>query len=274
MVYSLGDRQKTYEQAYDSRIIRRLPVIVRVDGRSFHKVTKKLSRPYSASMVNLMANTMFLVAKEMDGCVFAYQQSDEITFVLRNDQSLESEPWFNNRVQKIASISAAMTTSTFIKLHQSMDDPPQLIGNTLFDARVFAVPSINEAINNLIFRQQDCIRNAITGAAQAELGKIFGRKKTFKTLQNKNAQERMQLLLDECDIDFNSYYPAAFRHGVAAYKIPQLIDTDEGQVTRHKWVMDTQLPKFVENRAFIMGILNTGRDIFRLRDLDEDTRIG
>ena len=271
MVYSLGDRHKGYEDAYNLQIIRRIPVIIRVDGKNFSRVTRKLSRPYSASMVNLMANTMLDVAKKIEGCVFAYQQSDEITFVLRNDQSLDSEPWFSNRVQKIASITASLTTNTFKKLFDNMNNPPSLIGDAIFDARVFAVPSINEAINNLIFRQQDCIRNAITAAAQAELSKEFGKKTAFKMLQKKNSAERSELLLSECDINFESFYPKGFRHGIAAYRVPKIIETDDGQITRQRWAIDTNLPKFAEDRAFIQGILNTGRDIFRAeRDLDDE----
>jgi len=122
----------------------------------------------------LMANTMIDMAKELEGCIFAYQQSDEVTFVLRNDQSLEAQPWFDNRIQKMASISGAMATDIFKDLYDSLSERPDLEWPALFDARAFGVPSMSEVANNLVFRQQDCIRNAVTNVVQTELAKRFG----------------------------------------------------------------------------------------------------
>jgi len=102
---TLGDRQKDYEQYYDQRILRRLPLIIRVNGNGFSRVTKKLARPFCPIMLRLMSNTMLETAKSIQGCVFAYHQSDQITFVIRNDQSLDTEPWFSNKIQKVTSIT-------------------------------------------------------------------------------------------------------------------------------------------------------------------------
>lgn len=267
--YSLGDRQKGYELASDFCLMRRVPVIIRVDGRSFSKATRRLTRPYCPRMIELMSTTMLLAAKQIDGATFAYQQSDEITFVLRNDQSLDTIPWFGNRVQKIASITAGLCTYIFNEELWTMDDPPELMGPTLFDARAFTVPSAGEAINNLVFRQQDCSRNALTAAAYAALGKKFGKKTAYRMLHGKGHEERAGLLLDECGIDFERDYPVAFKHGVAAYRTPHLVDTEQGKVTRHKWIVDLDFPKITENRDFVEGIIDTGSDVLRPeRDLE------
>jgi len=268
--YTLGDRQKGYELASDFALMRRVPVIVRVDGRSFSKATRRLTRPYCNRMVELMSTTMLLAVKQIDGAVFAYQQSDEITFVIRNDQSLDTVPWFGNRIQKIASVTAGLVTFVFNEELWTMNDAPELIGPTLFDARVFTVPNASEAINNLVFRQQDCIRNALTAAAHAALGKKFGKKSAYQILHGKGHEERAQLLLEECGIDFEHDYPVAFKHGIAAYRAPHLVDTDEGKVTRHKWILDLEFPKITESREFIEGIIDTGSDVLRPeRDLDD-----
>ena len=270
MAYDLGERHKNYEEAYDLKIIRRIPIIIRIDGRSFSRLTKRLPRPFSGDMINLMSNAMLVVAKEIEGCVFGYQQSDEITLILRNDQSLTSEPWFGNRVQKMVSVASASATQAFNDLYKKMPEPIELVGPAIFDARVFGVPSINEAVNNLIFRQQDCLRNAVTAAAQAELRSRHGRKTADRILQKRTTIERAEMLRDECGIDFNTHYPSAFRNGVATYKIPKIIETENGQLTRQRWALDTDIPVFSKSRDFILGILNTGRDIFRAdRDLDD-----
>ena len=54
--------------------------------------------------MDIMATTLIETVKQIDGAVFGYQQSDEITFVLRNDWTNDTDPWFSNRVQKIISM--------------------------------------------------------------------------------------------------------------------------------------------------------------------------
>lgn len=268
MVESLSSRQKAYEQSYDQQIIRRLPIIIRCDGRKFHRVTRKLQRPFCDKMLSLMANTMLHTAMEIEGAIFAYQQSDEITFVVRNDKSFESEPWFHNRIQKIASITASVTTLAFMKNILMMSDPPEIVGDAVFDCRVFAVPSLAEAANNLVFRQQDCFRNAINGAAQAELTRLCGKKTALGMLHGKKSREKISMLSSECDIDYEGYYPSAFRKGSAAYKVPTIIETENGDVPRNKWIIDRNIPGFVEDRNFLLNILHSGHDVFRSdRDL-------
>ena len=264
MYDSLGSRQKDYEDAFDSTIIRRTPVIVRVDGRSFSRVCRKLQKPYEPLLLEAMAQTMFYVVSEMMAAVFAYQQSDEITFVLRNDQSLDSEPWYGNRIQKIASISASLATLGFNKAVANLDKKIDLMGDALFDARVFGMPTLGEVVNNLIWRQQDCTRNAISGAAQTLLGRKFGKKTALKMLHGQSTKDKLELLQSELGIDFEEEFPRSFRMGVGAYKIPIIVPSHNGEVlTRKKWMIDWELPNFVIDRDFIYNIIFSGSDVFR-----------
>lgn len=264
MYDTLGDRQKDYEKAFDYTLIRRTPIIVRVDGRSFHRVCRKLKKPYEPLLLEAMADTMFYVVSEMAGAVFAYQQSDEITFVLRNDQSLDSEPWYGNRIQKISSISSSLATLGFNKAVTKLDKKLDLVGDAVFDARVFAMPTIGEVVNNLIWRQQDCTRNAISGAAQAILGKKFGKKTGLKMLHGQSAKDKVELMKTECGIDFEQEFPASYRMGVGAYKVPIIIPSrDGGDSTRKKWTIDWELPNFVTERDFIHNLIFSGHDVFR-----------
>lgn len=255
----LANRQKKYEKAYDQEIIRRLPIIIRIDGKNFSKVTKKLPRPFDSDFMDLMANTMLSLVKDVDGTVFAYQQSDEITLVLRNDQTFDTEPYFGNRIQKLVSISAANATYEFN--NQLLKSNIKLTRKALFDARVCAVPSITEAANNLIWRQQDCMRNAVANAARSELG--------HNLVKHKNQAQQLQLLKDKCNIVFDTYYPSKYKLGIASYRVPTFVDTKYGRVSRNKWVLDYNIPKFSDDREFLLEILNSGRDIFRAdRDLN------
>ena len=268
MFDSLGDRQKAYEAAYDSEVIRRIPVMVRVDGRSFHRVCKKLQKPYEPLLLEAMAHTMFYVVSEMAGAVFAYQQSDEITFVLRNDQSLDSEPWYGNRIQKICSIAGSLATLGFAKSLSEMGTKLDLCGDALFDARVWGMPNVSEVVNNLVWRQQDCTRNAISGAAQAILGRKFGKKTGLKMLHGRSSKEKIELMLTECGIVFEEEFPSAFRMGVGAYKVPMIFHSKTGEdSTRKKWTIDWDLPNFITERDFIYNLIFSGHDVFRADSL-------
>lgn len=269
MLESLADRQKQYERNFDYSLMRRCPIIIRADGRSFSRVTRKLQKPYCAELLDVMSKAMLYAVSEMQGAIFAYQQSDEITYVLRNDQSLESEPWYQNRVQKIVSIAASLTTLGFNKFIQESTIKSDIIGDAIFDARVFEVPSITEVSNNLIWRQQDCIRNAISSASQFELGNKFGKKTTLKLLHKKASSEKKELLLNNCGIDFEDYYPSEFKNGVATYKVPYLITgKDEEILSRSKWILNTDLPNFVKDKDFLLNILINGKDIYRGLELN------
>lgn len=256
---SISDRQKDYEHVVDYQLMKRVPVMIRVDGKGFTKLTQNLERP-SYDFLHVMANTMLYCIKEMQGAVFGYAQSDEITFVLKNDQSLESAPWFQNRVQKIASTSAALATKGFERSLQTLDKSLDLVGDAIFDARTFSVPSIGEAANNLIWRQQDCYRNAVSMASQNNLLQKIGDKKALRLLHGKSTQERKKLLLEKCGIDFDDRYQPSFRKGIAAYRIPTLVKDD---VSRNKWTLNFDLPFFVEDKDFLYNILLNGHDIFR-----------
>lgn len=258
---NLGDRQKSYESAYDLRIIRNLPVIVRVDGKSFSRLTKKLERPYCPAMLGLMAATLKKTIIDMDGAIFGYQQSDEMTFVIRNDRSVNTDPWFANRVQKLASITASMVTYNFFQLYSELEPKLDLIGNALFDSRAFAVPNIDECANNLVFRQADCCRNAVTAVCQYYFSSKFGRKKSESLLFKKSTSDKISELKSQFDVDMDSF-PKSFRNGVSCYKIPKIIDRDGEAIKRNVWKLDFDTELFVDNRDWLMSILNNGHGVF------------
>jgi tRNA(His) 5'-end guanylyltransferase len=216
-----------------------------------------------------MSHTMLQLVKQVDGAVFAYQQSDEISIVLRNDQTNDTDPWFGNRPQKISSVAASIATYEFNHYFWNMPDPPKLEEPALFDARTFGIPNTSEVINYLVFRQQDCMRNAITAATYTCLNHKYGRRKMHQMLDGRSLSDRQDLLWDECGIDYHQDYPPAFRRGIAAYQAPRFVDTPHGQMTKHRWVLDLNLPRITDDRDFVHGILTTGRDIFRQdRDLN------
>lgn len=250
---TLSDRMKEYESVSDFKLMRRCPVIIRLDGRAFSKVTRKLEKP-SKPFAEAMSFAMFNVVKDIEGAVFSYTQSDEVTILLKNDQSNFSQPWFDNRIQKITSIAASEMTYYFIKELNRLNLE---VNKTVFDCRVFTVPSLIEAVNHLIWRQRDCIRNMISVVVDSNLRAKFGAKKTQEILHNKGAKERIQLLYDECIIDFWKDIDPMFIRGVAAYKSPEeKMDLNEEKFIRNTWILNKNLPEFENDFSLIEKAYN------------------
>ena len=111
---SLGDRMKSnYEERSRVYLTRRTPVIIRLDGKSFHTFTRKLQKPYDAIFHDTMNDTLEFLCKNIQGCKFGYTQSDEITLVLTDYDTLTTDAWFDYQVQKMCSIAASMATLEF-----------------------------------------------------------------------------------------------------------------------------------------------------------------
>lgn len=255
---SIGDRMKCYEAVSKTYLMRRTPVIIRLDGKAFHTFTRGLDKPFDDVFVKLMQNTMLDLCNEIQGCVLGYTQSDEITLVLIDYQNRDTCAWFDNQVQKMVSISSSLATLFFNKhlseflrdLEDDMEAADYHIPNAnsykknealwcrwidkeykaVFDSRVFNIPQY-EVINNLIWRQQDATRNSINSVAQS----LF----PHKDIQGINVKDIQNKMLTEKDVNWNNY-PVHLKRGCCAIK------NSDG-----KWVIDLNIPIFTEDRDYI-----------------------
>lgn len=255
---TLGTRMKEYEAVSKNHLMRRTPVIIRLDGKAFHTFTRGLNKPFDSDFVTMMQQTMLHLCENIQGCVLGYTQSDEITLVLVDYQNRDSCAWFDNQVQKIASISASMATLYFNReLSEMLRDLEEDLAaadyslpqahmyetnskkydkwydkeyRAVFDSRVFNLPQY-EVINNLIWRQQDATRNSINSVAQS----LF----SHKELQGISSKDLQNKMLTERDVNWNDY-PTHLKRGCCAIK------DSEG-----KWVLDINIPIFTEDRDYI-----------------------
>lgn len=253
---SLGDRMKQYESDSDITLMRRCPVVIRVDGKGFSKWTKKkkLSKPFDPLFVRIMQDTMLDVASGIEGCVFGYTQSDEMTFILRNDQSLESEPWFGNRLQKVCSVVSSMVTANFNwRVLQCLNPATTLLAH--FDARVFTVPDLDEAANALVWRQNDATKNSISTACYYEVAKEIGKGHARALMAGQNGKVQQEILFQRTGKNWNDY-PTQLKRGAACYRKPTEVETPEGTIERKKWAVDKDIPVFTQNREWLMNRLN------------------
>lgn len=96
----LGKRMKTYYEAISkTKLMRRCPVAVRLDGKNFHTFTRGFHKPFDVVLIKSMQNTMKYLCENIQGCVLGYTQSDEITLILVDYKNLNSAAWFDYEVQ-------------------------------------------------------------------------------------------------------------------------------------------------------------------------------
>lgn len=173
---NLGDRMKRYESVYQTRLIPRSYTIIRIDGKSFHTYTKNLKKPFDKGLVDDMIKTTKYLCENIQGCKLGYVQSDEISLLLTDFDTHETQAWFGNETQKMLSISASMTTAKFNHLRierfinsSKFFERPEIdvIKLANFDSRVFQVPNLSEVYNYFLWRQKDAIRNSISASAQS-----------------------------------------------------------------------------------------------------------
>ena len=227
---ALGTRMKTfYEQVPKTRLVRRMPVAIRLDGKAFHTFTRGFQKPFDEVLGNAMVRTMEYLCKSIQGCVFGYTQSDEITLLLIDYQTLDTSAWFNYEVQKMCSISASMATIAFNKyfFEEARDWYNRQLPSTLqceqnivkqwkvykiaaekgamFDARCFNIPK-EEACNLVYWRQLDATRNSIQMVGQANF--------SHSELQGCSCSVIQDMLHEQKGINWNDF-PTRWKRGTA-----------------------------------------------------------
>ena len=162
----LGDRMKQWEFVETSRkAMRGLPLLARLDGRSFHTYTRGLDRPFDTRLSRCMLGTMEYLVKETHALT-GYVQSDEITLLWDVDVNSESQFLFDGKFQKLVSVLAGMASAKFSRLaNKFLPLKDELL--PVFDCRVWQVPTKAEAANVFLWRELDATKNAISMAALA-----------------------------------------------------------------------------------------------------------
>lgn len=193
---NLHERMKRYEAVSQSYLMRRTPVIIRLDGVAFHTFTKHFDKPFDMTFNDSMIYTAQYLVNTIQGCVLGYTQSDEISLVLQDYKKLGTDAWFGYNIQKITSVSAKMATAAFIGFFKHFSDKVNdtkhmiiytaaIAENVGFDSRCFNLP-FEEVNNYLIDRQHDATRNSINLLAQQ-----YYSQKELEGINSKNLQNKL-----------------------------------------------------------------------------------
>ena len=268
----LGKRMKEYyENIPKIKLMRRTPVIIRIDGKAFHTFTRGFKKPFDEILIKSMQETTKYLCENIQNCVLGYTQSDEISLLLVDYKNLNSSAWFNYEIQKVCSIAASMATMAFNKsfiknAEEFMTDcassyemeglygketeewrlcdiyQKALEKGAMFDARCFNIPR-EEVTNYFHWRQLDATRNSIQMVGQANF--------SHKELQNKSCNDIQNMLLTQKDINWNNM-PIYQKRGSTCIKYIKSVDYPDGTTTeRSKWKIDNEIPIFKDNRNYI-----------------------
>jgi len=263
---SLGDRMKGYENIPRTYLIRRMPCIIRIDGKAFHTFTRGFQRPFDEVFMKTMWETTKYLCENIQGCKIAYTQSDEISLLFTDYDELTTSAWFDKNIQKMVSVSASMATLAFNNAfarniftlkydnyNNKMSDTYLKKTNTaLFDSRVFTIPK-EDVCNYFVWRQQDATRNAIQMVGRGNF--------SDKELHKVNCNQIQEKLFQEKGINFNDL-PVYQKRGICVIKKSFIKENEkplitgsgiyfEGQVERTEWTIDDNIPVFTQNREYI-----------------------
>ena len=288
MYNELSIRMKTfYEQIPKIKLIRRMPVIMRLDGKAFHTFTKGFKKPFDEILIKTMQETTKYLCENIQGCVLGYTQSDEISLLLVDYKKLNSDAWFDYEVQKMCSIAASMVTMIFnkeliknikeydikcssmiqyVELQKLHNDYIKELNKAvekgaMFDARCFNIPK-EEVTNYIYWRQLDASRNSVQMVGQANF--------SHKELKNKSCNDIQDMLMIQEGINWNDF-PVYQKRGTCVIKEEYFIN-DKGEeiendfiinksveniTKRTRWFIDKNIPLFKgEDRNYVEKLFN------------------
>ena len=269
----IGKRMKEYyENIPKNKLMRRAPVIIRIDGKAFHTFTRGFKRPFDEILIKSMQETMKYLCENIQGCVLGYTQSDEISLLLVDYKNLNSSAWFDYEVQKMCSIAASMATMAFNKsftknAEEFMTDcaasyemeglcgkgteeyklcevyQKAMEKGAMFDARCFNIPK-EEVTNYFYWRQLDAIRNSIQMIGQANF--------SHRELQFKTCEDIKDMLYVKNEIVWE-LLPTYKQRGSCCIKQDRIYEN----ILRKQWVIDNNIPLFKdEGRDYIEVLVN------------------
>lgn len=290
----LGNRMKAfYEEIPKTRLMRRCPVVIRIDGKAFHTFTRGFKRPFDYVLIKTMQETARYLCENIQGCQLAYTQSDEISLLLIDYQRFETSAWFDYEVQKVCSISASIATMAFNKFfseniqdfgYDCCYDPDndnfgdkvvdgreedyaryksvymKKLNSAMFDSRVFNIPK-EEVTNYFYWRQLDASKNSIQMVGQANF--------SHKELQYKACNDIQDMLMTQKGINWNDF-PAYKKRGSCVIRNRIVLETNgvtekcmlcDPKQGENNWIIDCDIPIFKgDGREYIEQLVNVGEE--------------
>lgn len=187
-----------FEVFKEIKIVPNCYIIARLDGKGFSRLTESmnLEKPFDKKFKEAMVESIKGLMKET-GAILAFFESDEISLLFKNDSD-----FFKRRLEKLNSVLPSILTAECMSQEIFKGFKP------VFDCRILVCPTREDVFNVFRWRQNDSLRNCLSGFAFWELVKSGkSRKSATKILQSKKASFKQDLLFKEFGINFNDVEP-------------------------------------------------------------------
>ncbi|ELV12299.1 putative tRNA(His) guanylyltransferase [Tupaia chinensis] len=118
-------------------------VVVRLDGRNFHRFAEKhnFAKPNDSRALHLMTKCAQTVMEELEDIVIAYGQSDEYSFVFKRKSN-----WFKRRASKFMTHVASQFASSYVFYWRDYFEDQPLLYPPGFDGRGTLAADKNEIL--------------------------------------------------------------------------------------------------------------------------------
>ncbi len=238
---------KDYEVYSSLKVPKNSKVIIRLDGRSFHKLALDLNlvKPYDDNFYEVISKVCRDLFEEFSP-LFVYTFSDEISLLL------DKIP-FDGRVEKIDSVVASFTASSFV-IHYGAEfkKPPA------FDSRIIPI-SDEDVFKYFKWRQDECWRNCVNSHGISYLKSKYSNSEANDKIKGLKLNEIHELLFQN-GINLNDIETYKKR-GIGIYRQYKKIigfnkKENKDQTSYRSYVhTDWELPKFTEEFFKNIGVI-------------------
>ncbi|KAF7902663.1 uncharacterized protein EAE97_001012 [Botrytis byssoidea] len=233
-------------------------IVVRIDGRGFHKFSDKYAfeKPNDRRALDLMNAAAKAVMMELPDIVIAYGISDEYSFVFHKSCAL-----FERRSSKLVTTIVSTFTAYYVHFWSTyFPDPGMQLTAPLpsFDGRAVQYPSVQNLRDYMSWRQVDChINNLYNTTFWTLIQKGgFDAKGAEKELAGSLAADKNEILFSRFGINYNNE-PEIYKKGSVVFRdyelvepgVSEAIDEDSAKTIEQKELSKTQEEKDRKRRA-------------------------
>lgn len=178
-------------------------IVVRIDGKDFHKFSKKhnFEKPNDRRALSLMNRAAVSVMEEYKDVLLGYGQSDEYSFVIRKDSTI-----YNRRRSKITTYISSLFSSSYVYYWKDYFNDIKLKYPPSFDSRCILYPTNENLRDYLSWRQADCHINNLYNTTfwalvlKGGLTNAEAEKRLCGTLSS----DKNEILFSEFDTNYNN----------------------------------------------------------------------
>ncbi|XP_055843914.1 probable tRNA(His) guanylyltransferase [Episyrphus balteatus] len=252
----------------DDTILPNVWIVVRLDGKGFHKFTKThdFQKPNDINALNVMNSAAIAVMEEFRDIVISFGQSDEYSFVLRKETKV-----YSRRSSKLLSYITSLFSSAYVMNWKTFFNDKELKSIPCFDGRVVLYPSDQNLKDYMSWRQADVHVNNLYNTTFWELVLNGGMTNTQaeERLRGTFSADKNEILFSQFGINYNEL-PVMFRKGtILLRKYVQVPGSDKKRQLCVPLHEDMIREKFWKDHPELLGKYVPAEHILKKEDSDD-----